>query len=655
MAKITKTITSEKAKHSRIISKVSAHALKLAGQTLKPHIKTFVKQYFSHLVLDEIEAHDPVDLAKLALHHLKTGRTRKKNTTIVRVFNPDDQADGWDMGHTVVEVINNDTPFLVDSITAEINSQGLGVHLAIHPILRMRRTKKGVLSGVIEPGALGSDSDIQGESYIHLQIDEQPTANHAAIAQGLQNALSEVHLAVRDWRTMRNGLSELIDELEMLTTHIPLEEISEVRDFLRWIHDDNFTFLGYREYKFAGKGPKAHAVVLKDSGLGILSDPDRVALDMRTMGKMPPEVRAFLGNDDLLVVMKSNIKSKVHRPVYMDSIGIKHLDANGRVIGQRVFFGLFTAAAYQRSVRDIPLLRRKLQKTFDASGLAANSHAGKTLLNILETFPRDELFQSSDQQLLETSLGVLRLQDRQRVSLFVRRDDFERFMSCLIYLPRDRYTTDLRGKIQDVLSAAFNGRVVSHYAALGDDPLARLHLVIKTDPGNIPTYDTRTLEKTLAELAQSWTDRLRRVLVDAHGEMEGMRLLDAYKDAFQRGYEDRYTSLQTLDDINRIEPTYSYGRLGLNMYEQNAQDGPPMRFKISPPCLMCCPCWKIWACGSLKKFLIKCGPRILNTKLSFMILVWNHGASFKAPPTIYVIISIRPLTTFGKVIWKVIP
>jgi len=583
MAKMTKIISSEKAKHSRIVSKISALALKLGSKTLKPHIKAFVKQYFSHLVLDEIQAHDPEDLAKLAVHHLKTGRTRKNKKTLVRVFNPDEQTDGWEMGHTVVEVINNDTPFLVDSITAEINSQGLGVHLAIHPIMRVRRTKKGVLSGVVEPGALGSDVDIQGESFIHIQIDEQPTSAHAAIAKGLEDALNEVRLAVRDWRTMRNGLGELIDELETLTATISLDEISEVRDFLRWIHDDNFTFLGYREYKFVGKGPKAHAVVLKDSGLGILSDPDRVALDMRTMGKMPPEVRAFLGNDDLLVVMKSNIKSKVHRPVYMDSIGIKHLDNKGRVIGQRVFFGLFTAAAYQRSVRDIPLLRRKLQKAFDAAGLASNSHAGKTLLNILETFPRDELFQSSDQQLLETSLGILRLQDRQRLALFVRRDDFERFMSCLIYLPRDRYTTDLRCKIQDVLSKAFNGHVVSHYATLGDDPLARLHLVIKTKPGNIPKYDRSRLEATLTDLAQSWTDRLRGVLVEAHGEMEGMRLLESYKNAFERGYADHYDSLQTLDDINRIEPTYNYGRLGLNLYEQNAQDGPPMRFKIYHP------------------------------------------------------------------------
>jgi len=584
MAKAKETISIDQATRARIISKITKNVVKQASKSMQPHMKQYVKQYFGHLILNELESSSPQLLANLALHHLKTGSKRKDDSPVVHVYNPSEKKDGWSIGHTVVEVVSNDMPFLVDSITAEVNRQGIGVHLAIHPVLRVRRTKAGLLSSIIEPGMLGSETDIHGESFIHLQIEEQPEAHHKDIEAGIVEALNEVRLAVRDWRTMRSGLAELIDELETMTTCIPIEEISEVRDFLRWLHDDNFTFLGYREYEFVGKGEKAKAIVRKNSGLGILSDPDRVAFqEMRNMAKMPPEVRAFLSKTDLLMVTKSDIRSRVHRPVYMDSIGIKHLNADGEVIGQRVFFGLFTAGAYQRSVRDIPLLRRKLRHAFDNAGMAANSHAGKTLLNILETFPRDELFQSSDQQLLETSLGVLRLQDRQRLALFVRRDDFERFMSCLIYLPRDHYTTDLRCKVQNELAATFDGEVVSHYAKLGDDPLARLHLVIKTTPGKIPKYDHQAVEEKLVEMTKSWSDRLRGVLIDCHGEMEGIRLLEAYQNAFDRGYEDHYDSIQTLDDINRIEPTYAYGRLGLNLYEQNSPYGPPMRFKIYHP------------------------------------------------------------------------
>jgi len=584
MATTKQLISSDQATRSRILSQITKNAEKHVSKALQPFARQFVQHYFAHLVLEELENVEPERLAKLALHHLKTGTTRKTTSPVVNVFNPSDKKEGWTIGHTVVEVVTDDSPFLVDSITAEINRRGLGVHMAIHPIVRVNRSKSGKLSAISEPGALGSDTDLHGESFIHMQIDEQTESSHEDIRAGLFEVLSDIRLAVRDWRTMRDNLAQLVEDLETSTASIPLEDVSEVRDFLRWLHDDHFTFLGYREYEFIGSGATATAKVRADSGLGVFSDPECVAFQgMRDMAKMPPVVRAFMTKSNLLMVTKSDAKSRVHRPVYMDAIGIKHLDASGKVIGQRVYFGLFTAGAYRRSVRDIPLLRRKVLTAFDSAGLSSGSHDGKTLLNILETFPRDELFQSSDQQLLETSLGILRLQDRQRVALFIRKDDFERFMSCLIYLPKDRYTTDLRLKIQNALAEAFDGIVVSHYAKLGDDALARLHLVIKTQSGCIPKYDPKKVEAKLADLAKSWTDQLRITLTAAHGEMEGMRLLGAYQNAFEHGYEDHYSAAQTLDDIDRIEPTYVYGRLGLNLYEQNAPEGPPMRFKIYHP------------------------------------------------------------------------
>ncbi|HEY9078556.1 NAD-glutamate dehydrogenase [Magnetovibrio sp.] len=571
-------------RRTKIVKSILDVALKRVKKSERSLLPQFIGQYFSQVAIDDLAALEPAVLAGLALHHLEAASKHKSGAPIVTIYNPSVKKVGWDLDHTVVEIVTTDKPFLIDSVTAEMNRHGFGVHLSIHPVMRVRRTGAGKLTEVMDTAVLGVDKGVGAESLIHIQIDEQPEIVHDEIRTGLLEVLSDVELAVRDWRTMRATLADLVDELETLTANVPLEEVSEVRDFLRWLHDDNFTFLGYREYEFAGTGTSARVTISKNSSLGVLSDPSRVVFqELRDLAKMPPEVRSFVNRPDLLQVTKTDMRSRVHRPVQMDSIGIKRLDAKGRVIGQRIYVGLFTAGAYNRSARDIPLLRRKIQRTFDYAGLPSNSHNGKTLLNILETFPRDELFQISTEQLLETSLGILRLQDRQKVSLFLRRDDFERFISCLVYVPRDRYSTDLRKKIQTHLEDAFAGLVSAHYAHLGDEALTRLHVVIKTTPGEIPKYDPKVIEAGIAELTRSWGDRLGGALIEQHGEMEGMRLLDAYQNAFNRNYEENFSTEETLDDIKRIELTYIFGRLGLYLYQLAAPSGPPLRFKIYNP------------------------------------------------------------------------
>ena len=555
-----------------------------ANKAVRARAVAFLKQYYAHLAEDDLTAFEPEALAWLALHHLKIARKRHPGAPLVHLFNPDKADAPWRVGHTVVEIVTDDMPFLFDSVTAAINGRGIRVHLAVHPVVRVRRTATGQISEILEPGILGADKDARAESYIHLHIDEQPVGRLDEIRSELVDVLADVRQAVGDWRAMREELMNLITEMESLTQEMALDDISEVRDFLRWVHNDHFTLLGYREYEFSGAGSRARVTVAKHSGLGVLQDDNRVVFkELRDVAKMPPDVRAFIARPELLKINKTDVKSRVHRPVLMDSISIKRLDAKGRVVGQRTFVGLFTASAYNRSVRDIPLLRHKIQNTFDAAALPLSGHDGKALLNILETYPRDELFQISQEQLLEIGLGILRLQDRQRVALFLRKDDFERFYSCLIFVPRDRYTTDLRRKFQAVLEEGLGGCVTAHYAQLGEQPLARLHVVVQTTPGKIPAFDRHALESRMAEMAKSWSDRLGGALIDAHGEWEGMRLLDSYQDAFGRGYEDRFSTAETLDDIKKIELTYVFGRLGLHLYELKAPEGPPLRFKIYHP------------------------------------------------------------------------
>ena len=364
------------------------------------------------------------------------------------------------------------------------------------------------------------------------------------IRRDLERVLADVRAAVTDWRAMREAKSRRPSlELEKLPPPLPAEEIHEARDFLAWMGDDNFTFLGYRDYDFLGEDDQARTSILPGTGLGILRDDSVSVFDrLRNIERLPPDVRYFLRQSRLLMVTKANRRATVHRPVQMDTIGVKRFDADGTVIGEHLFVGLFTSVAYNRSPREIPLLRRKVEAVIERAGFDPASHDGKALLHILETFPRDELFQIAEDELFDIALGILHLQERQRIALFVRRDPFERFVSCLVYLPRDRYNTDLRLRIQAILAEAFDGTLSAFYTPTDRDGLARLQFVIDTTPGAIPDVDLAELEEQLVEAGRSWTDLLQEALIEAHGEEQGLALLRRYADAFPVAYRERFNA-----------------------------------------------------------------------------------------------------------------
>ncbi|MFQ5765542.1 MAG: NAD-glutamate dehydrogenase domain-containing protein, partial [Rhodospirillales bacterium] len=503
---------------------------------------------------------------------------------VVRAFNPDPKKDGWHSDHTIIEIVNGDMPFLVDSVTAELNCQDLTVHLVIHPLLKVRRGKGGKFQGIVDAG---EPADGAGdESFMHVQVTHQSGARLKEIEKAIRAVLGDVRVAVNDWLAMRGKMAALIDELASTPKDVHPEDAAEIREFLRWIHDNHFTFLGFREYHHRGSGKNASITVDAKSGLGILRDPNLVVFkEFRDLKAASREVKKFLQSRDILIVSKTDRRSTVHRPVHLDAIGVKRFDDRGRVVGQRLFVGLFTSAAYSRSPRDIPLLRRRLQQTLERAGLPPSSHDSKALMHILETFPRDELFQVSDDYLFETSLGILNLQDRQRVALFYRVDDFERFVSCLVYVPRDRYTTALRLRMQEILADAFDGEITAHYAELGESPLARLNLAIRTTPGKIPVCDRDALETQLVDAARSWSDRLSDALVIEHGEEHGIALFERYADAFGPGYRNQYEVAQTLEDIDQIERLPAGPGVGIGMTLYQPADAPQnrIRFKVYNP------------------------------------------------------------------------
>jgi glutamate dehydrogenase len=526
----------------------------------------FVRQFYANVPPDDIVQSSPDQLYGAALSIWQFGQQREPGRPRVRVYTPRVEEQGWAAGHTVVEIVNDDMPFLVDSVTAEVNRHNLTVHLVIHPVVRVRRDAGGALVELYEPQA--APAEASAESFMHVEVDEVSSPEVLeALRADLERVLGDVRAAVGDGQEMRRRGEAAIEEVGGPGVPVPRDEQEEGIAFLRWLNDDNFTFLGYRSYRFEDGGEDASLSVVPGSGLGILRDEDYLVFQgLRNFQALPPEVRQFMRQPRLLLVTKSNRKATVHRPTQMDAIFVKVFDGNGNVAGEHLFVGLFTSVAYSRSTREIPFLRKKASRVLERAGFDPRSHDGKALIHILEGFQRDELFQIGDDELYEIALGVLHLQERQRTALFVRRDPFERFVTCLVFVPRERYDTDLRRRIQAILESAFRGTCTTFYTQLAESVLARVQFHVETTPGAIPDVDLAELEARVIEASRAWSDRLLDALVEAKGEEQGLKLHRRYAGAFPTSYRELFGAEVAVFDIERIEQALHTRRLGLNLY-----------------------------------------------------------------------------------------
>ena len=553
-------------------ARLLARAAQAAGPEVPEHeLAAFLARYYRYVADEDLLERDPVDVAGAALSHRAGAARRPAGTTLVRAITPGVDDDGWSVGHTVIEVVTDDMPFLVDSLNAELARLERSVHLFVHPALVVRRDAEGNLLAVLDATASalptgGRDpawpEDAGVESWMHVEVDRESDPDALeALAAALASVLGDVRAAVEDWSAMREAALGVAQEMAQRPPAGLEEQAGDVERLLRWLAADNFTFLGCREYALDVVDGEDVLRPVPGTGLGTLRE-DRSAERAARAGaqvgggfaRLPAQVRARARSREVLVLTKANSRSTVHRPAWLDYVGVKSFDAQGQVVGERRFLGLFASVAYTESVRRVPLLDAKAAAVMARSGFAPTSHSGKDLLNVLETYPRDELFQMGVGELYATAMSVVRLRERRRTRVFLRPDEYGRFVSVVVYLPRDRYTTAVRLRVQRVLEGAFGPVSVDHTAAVDESVLARLHFVLRVQRGrDLPEVDAAALERAVAEATRTWDEDLADALAAELGEEEAGRLSRTWGRAFPESYKEDFPARAAVGDLRRVD------------------------------------------------------------------------------------------------------
>jgi glutamate dehydrogenase len=543
--------------------------------------EVYAQAWFSHLDIDDLSARGAEDLLGALLSGWQLAEQRAPGETKIRILSPTLADSGWASRHSVIQIVNDDMPFLVDTTTMELNRQGLTLHLMVHPIVVVQRDAQGRLQA-LTPRLPGTGQDpATRESWLHVEVDRLvDSAQRAELLAGLQRVLGDVRVAVRDWQAMLANLRGAVEELGHASDKLPADVVAESRAFLQWLADDHITLLGYRRNDLVVEGGQDMLRLVPGSGLGVLGDSGPRELSA-SFAAVPPAVRTMARAPvPVVLVTRANTRSTVHRPGYTDYVGVKRYNAAGEVIGEHRFIGLFTSTAYSEPVQDIPVLRGKVNAVRQRAALPQGGHLAKALDHILATYPRDDLFQIGADDLHHIALGILAAGERQRLRLFIWRDPYDRFMSCLIYVPREAYSTELRLKFQHILMQAFDGVRADFKVELSDTILARVHLTIRTTAGRVPTYDARALEAQLADASRRWEDRFRDALVDEIGEAQGMTLFKHWAAAFPQVYREVVKPRAAVPDALKIAGLSDAQPLALALYQPLGAAAGELGFKV---------------------------------------------------------------------------
>ncbi len=560
-------------------SSLIKNALKTLPAKAPKGQKHLLEELAENMTKEDQDHFEPALLAKVTKTHWALAQQRDNGEPKLKIYCPA-TSDGAPR-KTIIDVVSDDLAFLVDSVVAEVNKHNLLIDLLLHPVAYAKYNEKGKL---VEVSTEEKEGFIR-QSHIHLQIKNAPPEEKLkALEEGLYVALEDVDVANKDWRAMLGELKQARRDLENAKTRRPLKEVKQYCAFLDYLYDNNFTLLGFREYEFIEKDGELKSRTVKNSGLGLLHKGIRPAYINEHDEGLPRNLQEMRKNLPPLSISKTNRLATVHRRVPMDAVAIKTYDKDGNIKGEKLFIGLFTSVTYSRSVSDVPYLREKVEAVLEMSDFIPGSHDRKALRHILEKYPRDELFQITPKQLLKIASNIIKLQERQRIALFMRKDPFRRYVSCLVYIPRDRFGTDLRKTMCTLLEDELNGTCETFYTSLDDSVFARVMFIINVRQADEHDLDTKRIEKMLQEAGQTWQELLAQALSEAYDDDTNIAALSQkYGNAFSVAYTSHYRAKQSIFDIEKIEQTLKNDKLGLDLYRPEDIDLRQLRLKVYNP------------------------------------------------------------------------
>jgi glutamate dehydrogenase len=554
--------------HRKIVSAAARVGVKPPKSMRNIDWPRFLQAYYVNVDAQDLAAREPAELAGLALSHLMFAR-RRRGSALIRVFNPSLREHGFTSPHTVIEMVNDDMPFLVDTINLALTQRALTLHFLAHPIFAASRDRSGNLLSLRERGESSmdpTDKKLRLESFQHIEVDRivDPAALNSLATQ-IERSMRDVRVACADWGKMRAATRQVAQELSTLSGQFDPSDLSEALALLAWMEDRHFTFLGYREYRLQGRKGQEALRPIEATGLGILRRGHRKTTSSNR--SLASDIRRQSRSRDIVLATKANLVSTVHRSGHVDYVGIKHFNAQGRLIGEKRFLGLWTSSAYNSNPREIPVLRHKVAQVVAHFALAPDSHDGKALQHILESFPRDELFQANVAELNRIMTGILGLQERPRVRVLLRHDAFHRFYSCMVFVPREKYNTQVRQRIEIVIREALSASGIESQVQIAESNLARLHIVARTNPSDKIRVDADALERRVAAAVRSWLDGFKTALLSRLDEAYALQLFEKYGPAFPAAYTEDFQGDAAALDVSFLESVEKEpARLHLDIY-----------------------------------------------------------------------------------------
>lgn len=541
----------------------------------------FAEQYFENLPIEEAIGRRFEDVYGAVLSCWGFLQHHELLHPKVHVFNPDLEENGWQSTHTILAVLHENIPFLVDSVRMAIGRRELTIHSIHHSVLYTTRSKSGELKKLIPRSE--ADLSMSGEALMYIEVDRLNDSKALEkLRQTIDNVLLEVRVAVNDYQQMRKNVIEIEKEFSKKRKFISAEDNSEAKEFIEWLAADHFTFLGYDEYEFMPVGDDIELVRVKNSELGILKSHNERPVKIK-LSQLPDKTKEHLLKPDLFAFAKSAQRSIVHRPAYPDYISIKKFNEKGEVIGERRFLGLYTALVYHQRHDQIPLLRKKTAEIIRRSGLDKRDHAGKELDQILAIYPRDELFQISQDELFNVALGILYIQERRKIRLFIREDAYAQFVSALVFVPRDIYSTDLRLKIEAILREELDAVDIEFTTHFSESALARTQFNIRVKQVDDRVIDVDDLQNRVIAAAQSWKDGLIEALYEANGEEVANNYIHLYENAFAASYREEFSPRRAVIDIDHVASLAKGRKVAMSFYRSLEEDEHQLHFKLFHP------------------------------------------------------------------------